>query len=260
MTMTLAGKTAVVTGAAAGIGRAIVERLAAAEARVIVTDVDGDGALAVATSLRQAGAVAEAHVLDVTDETAIEAVFGHVDATHGLDVVVNNAGFAFQAPMVDTDVAAFRRIVDVNVLGVFLGMRTAARLMLARGTAGRIVNMASVSGLRGSAGRIAYGATKAAVVNMTQVAAVELGPTPITVNAIAPGPVETPLIKRMHTPATRAGWARHVPQRRYAEPAEIAGVVVYLASDEAGFTTGQVVAVDGGFQAAGMIFDIADES
>ena len=257
--MRLDGKTALVTGAASGIGHALAMRLAAAGAHVVLTDLDAAGAATAAAELVRNGLAATAHGLDVADEAATDALIAEVASRRGLDVLVNNAGIAFQKPVVETSTAEFRRVLDVNVLGLFVAMRAAARAMIAAARPGRIVNVASVSGLRGSSGRIAYGASKAAVVNMTQVAAVELAPYRITVNAIAPGPVETPLIRRMHTEATRAGWRRHVPLGRYAEPAEIAGAAVYFASDEAAYTTGQVLAVDGGFQAAGMIFDIAAE-
>ncbi len=257
--MRLDGKTALVTGAGAGIGEGITERLAAAGAYVVATDVDGAAAEATSAASAAAGGKGEGRALDVTDEAAMADSIAELAAARGLDIIVNNAGIAFQTPMVATESAAFRRLLEINVMGVFLGMREAARAMRKRGKGGRIINIASVSGVRGSTGRTAYGASKAAVINMTQVAAVELGPWGITVNAVAPGPIETPLIKAMHTPETRAGWLRHVPQNRYGEPAEIAGACVYLASDEAAFTTGQVLAVDGGFQAAGMLFDLAGD-
>ncbi len=250
--MRLDGKTALVTGAANGIGRALTERLALAGARVVASDLDGDGAAAVARAL---GEPALARPLDVADPDAFAALVREIDRDCGLDVLVNNAGIGVQTPLLETEIGDFRRILEVNVLGVFAGRRAAGRAMRARGRGGRIVNVASVAGLRGSTGRIAYGASKAAVINMTQVAAVELAPFGITVNAIAPGPVDTPLTQRMHSAAAREAWARQVPMRRYGTALEIAAAAVYLASDEAAYTTGQVLAVDGGFAAAGLIFD-----
>jgi len=146
-----------------------------------------------------------------------------------------------------------RKILDVNVVGTFIVARAAARLMKDRG-GGAIVNIASVSGLRGGKGRSAYGASKGAVVVLTQVLANDLARYKIRVNAVAPGPVDTPMVKAVHTAADRALWLRHVPMRRYAEPGEIASVIEFLLDGtRSGFMTGEIVAVDGGFRGTGVM-------
>jgi NAD(P)-dependent dehydrogenase (short-subunit alcohol dehydrogenase family) len=194
--------------------------------------------------------------LDVTDEPAAGKVVGLVvEALGGLDGVVNSAGIAADIPALDTPVELFRKIIDVNVVGTFIVARAAARIMKDRG-GGAIVNMASVSGLRGSKGRSAYGASKGAVVTLTQVLANDLARFSIRVNAVAPGPVDTPMVKAMHVDKDRALWARHLPMRRYAEPAEIASVIEFLLDGtRSSYMTGEIVAVDGGFRGAGIIAD-----
>jgi NAD(P)-dependent dehydrogenase (short-subunit alcohol dehydrogenase family) len=145
--------------------------------------------------------------------------------------------------------------MDVNVTGTFIVARAAAQVMKDRG-GGAIVNMASVSGLRGSKGRSAYGASKGGVIVLTQVLANDLARYGIRVNAVAPGPVDTPMVKAMHVDKDRALWARHMPMRRYGEPGEIASVIEFLLDGmRSSFMTGEVVAVDGGFSGAGIIAD-----
>jgi NAD(P)-dependent dehydrogenase (short-subunit alcohol dehydrogenase family) len=176
----------------------------------------------------------------------------------GLEILVNNAGIALQKPILEHEPADFERIFRVNLFGLFAALRAGAAWMVEHRTAGRIVNVASVAGLRGSTGRAAYGSSKAAVINLTQVAAQELAPHGITVNAIAPGPIETDMVRAVHTERTRAGWLREVPMGRYGEPADIAEAAAYLVSDSAGYVTGHVLAVDGGFAAAGLLVPQAD--
>jgi NAD(P)-dependent dehydrogenase (short-subunit alcohol dehydrogenase family) len=197
-----------------------------------------------------------AAALDVTDEAAVQALVARVAETlGGLDGVVNSAGIAADIPALDTPVDLFRKILDVNVTGTFIVARAAARVMKDRG-GGAIVNMASVSGLRGSKGRSAYGASKGAVVTLTQVLANDLARHGIRVNAVAPGPVDTPMVKAMHVDKDRALWARYMPMRRYGEPSEIATVIEFLLDGtRSSFMTGEVVAVDGGFRGAGIIAD-----
>ncbi len=249
------GAVALVTGGASGIGLATAERLLAAGWKVAVADRDETG-LEAWRGRHGGSADVLLAPLDVTDEAAAERVAAQVvEVLGGLDGVVNAAGIAADIPALDTPVDAFRRILDVNVTGSFIVARAAGRIMKKRG-GGAIVNLASVAGLRGSKGRSAYGASKGAVVVLTQVLANDLARYGIRVNAVAPGPVDTPMIKTMHTAQDRALWARHIPMRRYGTPEEIAGVIEFLLDGtRSGYVTGEIVAVDGGFRGAGIIAD-----
>jgi NAD(P)-dependent dehydrogenase (short-subunit alcohol dehydrogenase family) len=248
-------RVAFITGGGSGIGLATAGRLLASGWRVAVADRDA----AALQALREAhGGAATGQLfvtpLDVTDEAAVQqAVAAAAAALGGLDGVVNSAGIAADIPALDTPVDLFRKILDVNVVGSFIVARAAARLMKDAG-GGAIVNMASVSGLRGSKGRSAYGASKGAVAVLTQVLANDLACFAIRVNAVAPGPVDTAMVKALHTEADRALWARHIPMRRYADPAEIAAIIeVLLDGTRSGYMTGAIVPVDGGFSGAGII-------
>lgn len=245
-------RVVVVTGGASGIGLACVERLIADGWRVAALDRDAAALAAVRRGFANNQAVHTAEI-DVTDEAQVERVIGAVAERFGwLDGVVNSAGIAAVIPVLETPVDVFRKILDVNVVGTFLVGRAAARLMAAQGS-GAIVNIASISGLRGSKGRAAYGASKGAVVTLTQVMAVDLARHGIRVNAVAPGPIDTPMVKAVHDAETRGAYLRHVPMRRYGSPAEIAGAVRFLLDDTlSSYVTGEIVAVDGGFRGAGL--------
>lgn len=248
-------RVALVTGGGSGIGLATARRLLASGWKVAVADRDA----AALDAVRRAHAGSSdlfAAQLDVTDETAVqEAVDEVAEALGGLNGVVNSAAIAADIPSLETPVDLFRKILDVNVVGTFIVARTAARIMKDRG-GGAIVNLASVSGLRGSKGRSAYGCSKGAVIVLTQVLANDLARHGIRANAVAPGPVDTPMVKAMHTAEDRALWARHIPMRRYAGPDEIATVVEFLLDGaKSGYITGEVVAVDGGFSGSGIIAD-----
>lgn len=257
--MSLRGKRALVTGAAAGIGRAIAERLAAEGVILTLCDIKAEAVEGAAAALRARGAQARGLVLDLAETDAVgPAIEAAARAMGGLEILVNNAGVAMQKPVLEHTIADFERIYRVNLFGLFAALKAAASWMVEHRVAGRIVNIASVAGLRGSTGRAAYGSSKAAVINLTQVAAQELAPHGITVNAIAPGPIETDMVRAMHTERTRAGWLREVPMGRYGEPADIAEATAYLVSDGAGYVTGHVLAVDGGFAAAGLLIPPAD--
>ena len=165
---------------------------------------------------------------------------------------MNSAGIAHAVLFRDTTPELFRKTLDVNVLGSFIPARAAVVRMDAHGQGGAIVNLGSVAGNRGSVERTAYGASKGAIKVMTEVMATELAASGIRVNAIAPGPVETPMVREMHDEGIRAVWRRMVPQDRYAAPEEIASAAAFLISDDASYITGHVLNVDGGFTAAGV--------
>jgi NAD(P)-dependent dehydrogenase (short-subunit alcohol dehydrogenase family) len=251
----LRNRVALITGGASGIGLATAERLLASGWKVAIVDRD-EQTLEAQRRKHDGSASVLVAPLDVTDEAAAQSIVSHVvTKLGGLDGVVNSAGIAADIPALDTPVELFRKILDVNVVGTFIVGRAAARIMKDRG-GGAIVNLASVSGVRGSKGRSAYGSSKGAVIVLTQVLANDLARYGIRVNAVAPGPVDTPMVKTMHTPKDRALWARHVPMRRYAEPDEIASVIEFLLDGtKSSYMTGEVVAVDGGFRGAGVIAD-----
>lgn len=203
-------------------------------------------------------------MLDLTSTASLDRLFAlEFGPDRPLHILVNNAGIGQQTRFLDMSRAEWDSILAVNLTAVFELTQRAGRIMrdaiaAGRQTGGRIVNIASVSGLRGNAGRAAYGVSKAGLISLTEVLAVEFGPLGITVNAVAPGPVETPLTRRVHSPATRAAWAATVPLRRYGLPEEVSAAVAYLCSDGAAYVTGHTLVVDGGFTSAGLIFDPED--
>lgn len=249
----LSARVALVTGGAQGIGRAIASRLAADGMTVLIADRDAAGSEALAASLVLQGFRAHALAMDVGDPASIAAAFNDIERHHGrCDVLVNNAGIAGACPFLDYPLELWSQVLAVNLTGPLLCGQRAAALM-ARAGWGRIVNIASISGVRASPGRSAYGASKAALMALTRQMAVELAPLGITANCVAPGPIETPLTREHHTPQTRQSYYRNVPQRRYGEPEEIASAVAFLASDGAAYVNGHTLAVDGGFLAAGFL-------
>lgn len=242
-------KAVIVTGGASGIGRATVERLLGEGWRVVAADRD-EAAL---NSLPDDSRLMTAP-LDVTDEAMVEALVSRVEAEFApIGGLVNSAGIARDVPFVETTAKLFRDIYEINVIGTFLVSKAAARSMAASG-GGSIVNIASVSGIKGNIGRSAYGASKGALVTLTKVMAVELADAGIRVNAIAPGPVETPMVAAVHTAKVREQWQDTVPLRRYGKPDEIAGAILALLNPSfSSYITGQTIAVDGGFVAAGLM-------
>jgi NAD(P)-dependent dehydrogenase (short-subunit alcohol dehydrogenase family) len=252
------GRAAVVTGAGSGIGAATARRLAQEGARVAVSDVDEGRAKEVASSIESAGGRAIALRTDVSIRAEVEALIAHAsEALEGLDILVNNAGIGVFAPMGALDDATIDRVIGINQKGVLYGMAVAGPRMVASG-GGVIVNVASVAGLLGTPMDVLYSATKGAVLAMTRSAAMELAPT-VRVNAVCPGGVATrfldPIVgAEMKEKVLASGGPVH-PLGRNATAAEIAGAIAYLASDDAGFVTGEAHVVDGGMS-AGRIMDV----
>lgn len=245
-----------ISGGASGIGFAIGRNFVGRGALVTLADIDQAAAEAAAAELRGAGDAAEASHIDVSDAQSVAESVGAAAARMGaLDIMVSNAGIGFGKSFLGTTPEDFAKVIAVNLAGVFHTSRAGADEMIARNTqSGRLINMASVSGVRGSANRAAYGAAKAGVINLTQVAAVELAKHGITANAIAPGPIETPLVQNLHTDETRASWIQGTPAQKYGVPEDIAAAAVYLAGDGAGHVTGTILTVDGGWAGAGLMY------
>jgi NAD(P)-dependent dehydrogenase (short-subunit alcohol dehydrogenase family) len=244
-------RAALVTGAARGIGLAIAQWFDARDWRVVLLDIDGeqlqrtfalwprrDHALAVHADVSNPQQVADAM-------RRTEAAFGRIDA------LINNAGVAVFKPILQTSFDEWRHVMATNLDGAFLCTQAAVPVMLRHG-GGSVVHIASISGLRASTLRVAYGTSKAALLHLMRQQAAELGAQGIRVNAIAPGPVETAMAQQVHTPEIRAGYHAAIPLGRYGTPQEIAEAVGFLCSDAAAYVNGQVLAVDGGFDATGI--------
>jgi NAD(P)-dependent dehydrogenase (short-subunit alcohol dehydrogenase family) len=248
----LAGTTAIVTGAAGGIGAATVKRFAREGANLVVADKDGPGAHRVAAEIAAEGGRAIACSADMCNPLQIETMLADAKRAFGrIRILVNNAGQGAQAHFLETTVETWKAMIDNNLTGTFLCSQIVGRDM-AHGGGGRIINVASHSGLLGSSGRAAYAAAKGGIIAMTRVMAVDLAEFNITVNCIAPGPIDTPRIRNTQTEERQQAWHATVPLGRYGEPDEIAAVALFLASDDASYMTGQTLAVDGGFTAAGL--------
>jgi 2-deoxy-D-gluconate 3-dehydrogenase len=251
-TFRLDGRSAMVTGGGRGIGRAVALGLSEAGAKLAVADIDLAAAEDTASAIREQGGEAIAVALDVADEAAVEAGIKKTALTHGgIDVLVNNAGTAIRRPSVELALADWDKVVRVNMTGLFLCARAAARLMIA-GRGGSIVNMASIMGLSGGGlyPNISYQATKGAVVNMTRALALEWARSGIRVNAVAPTWVRTDFIKGLLTqPELIARIEAMTPLGRLAEPSDVVGAVLFLASPASAMVTGHTLPVDGGFLA-----------
>ena len=242
----LDGKTALITGGARGQGAAEARLFAGEGANVVLTDVlDEDGE-------RTADAIGAGYLHhDVTSEADWAAAVAHASELHGgVDILINNAGIYIPTPLIGGDLGDYRRVVEVNQVGVFLGMREVAPSMIERG-GGSIINISSVAGLRGGGGAFGYTASKWAVRGMTRAAAVALGRYGIRVNSIHPGPIDTPMLDQI--PEIEAGnldrMVRRIPLGRIAEAVEVAKLALFLASDDSAYSTGSEFIIDGGMTA-----------
>lgn len=239
----------VICGGASGIGLAAAEALI--DRGACVTVVDAEGSAISKAEDRLDGETVLFLRADVTDEDEmVEAFEAAADEFGPVAGLVNAANLLRAAAFEDTSAEVFRQLVDINLVGAFIAAQAALDRM---GETLAIVNVASVSGLRANAGRAAYGASKAGLIMMSQVMAVELGASGIRVNVVAPGAVNTEKTMAEHGTEERARWAERVPQHRYGQPDEVAAAILYLLSDEAAYVNGQVLAVDGGFSAAGLM-------
>jgi NAD(P)-dependent dehydrogenase (short-subunit alcohol dehydrogenase family) len=249
--MDFSGRVALVTGGASGIGFAVASQLAELGAKIAIADVNIDGARAAADKLSNASILAVQ--VDVQEPAEVVTMVDTVVDHYGkLDILVHSAGVGIEKSFLETTPEEWRRLIDIDLSGTFYCAQAAARKMV-ENQYGRIVLLSSTAGMRGGTGRTAYGAAKGGVIALTKVMAVELAQYGITANALAPGAIETELVARMHSDETRRVYRAGIPLDRYGTPEETAFTGVFLASEQAGYVTGHILGVDGGFLAAGIM-------
>jgi NAD(P)-dependent dehydrogenase (short-subunit alcohol dehydrogenase family) len=247
-------KVALVSGAARGIGLATAKRFLADGWRVALLDIDNDTLSRTHATLRESvnGDSIMAICCDVADAAGVARAVASIGQKFGrLDALVNNAGIAIFKPILDITYEDWSRVLAVNLTGPFLCTQAAVPLLRDSG-GGAVLNITSISGLRASTLRTAYGTSKAGLAHLTQQQAVELASLGIRVNAVAPGPVDTAMAKAVHTPEIRAAYHDAIPLNRYGLEQELAEAIYFLCSDRSSYITGQTIAVDGGFEATGI--------
>ncbi len=249
----LADRVTIVTGGASGIGRAVSRKLAAMGSTIVIADLDEQKAEKVAHEIEESGAKTLFAKIDVSDPGQSKHLVNKTVAAFGrIDALVHSAGIGIERSFLDTTPEEWSRLIDIDLSGTFYCCQAVARHMC-ENHYGRIVNLASTAGIRGGSGRAAYGAAKGGVITLTKVMAVELAQFGVTVNALAPGAIETELVAKMHSDKTRTVYRRGIPLDRYGTPEEVADVAAFLVSEESRYVTGQIIGVDGGFLAAGIM-------
>lgn len=247
------GQTAIITGGASGIGREVAIQLAALGANTVIADANEPSAQHTANALLKKGLSALSLRVDVADPDSVEEMVSATLERFGdLHILIHSAGIGVEAPFLETSLDNWQKVINVDLTGTFLCGQAAAKHM-ARQRYGRIINLASTAGILGGTGRAAYGSAKGGVITLTKVMAVELSDYCITVNALAPGAIETEMVTKMHSQQTRITYTKAIPLDRYGTPTEVAFSALFLASQEASYITGQILGVDGGFLAAGVM-------
>jgi len=248
--MRLKDKAAIVTGGAQGIGESICIRLAGEGARVAIFDIDIESARDTVRAIEKAGGEALALEVDVSSSVGVDAAINDVIERFGtVDILVNNAGMSRSAEIDGMEEELWQRTQDINLKGVFLCCRAVIPHMKER-RCGKIVNISSILGISGSPAMAHYGAAKAGVIGFTSSLAIELGPYNINVNAVGPAVIQTRMLEQETTPSFRERLEKKIPLRRIGDPRDIANAVLFLASDEASYITGQCLFVCGGFTAS----------
>lgn len=253
----LADKVALITGAASGLGRAAAARLLADGACLALADIDAAALEQVRAGFDQPATRVRAYPLDVRDADAVQRGVDAAAADFGrIDILVTSAGVSCQGTVLDNPLAAWDRVIAINLTGSYLCTQAVARHMVAR-KSGRIVMLASISGQQVWSGRVAYASSKGGVLALAKSCAIDLAPYGITVNSVSPGPIETPQTAVLHNQVVRDAIVRATPMARYGQPDEVADVIAFLASDEARFVTGHDLVVDGGLTSAAILYDLA---
>lgn len=249
--MRLQNKTAFITGAGSGLGRAAAQRFAEEGAMVIAADIDGEAATETVDSLESSDGKGDVQELDVTDADAVQAAVDATVESYGLDIIVNNAGLAHErGPVEEMDQTELENVVDVNIYGVWNGCKAALHQMKEQGS-GSIINTASFAGITGVGQLAAYSMTKGAVVTLTHAIAAEAGPAGVRANAVCPAVTDTPMAQGDTAPEEwedlKPRMGQQYPLRRLGRPEDQANAMLFLASDEADWITGETLSVDGGY-------------